>query len=299
MLSPQARDFYRRPAAITTPGRHGASVEALPDEPAALVRTVQGLLLHEHLASAYGVTLPHERRSEPHLRFVEPMLNRLLAHDDRPLTVARPAEKRLVGVCRHFALLLVAFLRAKGVPARARCGFASYFEPGRWTDHWIAERWDEATERWVMVDAQLDEVQRRALGVDFDPLDVPCPARFLTAGEAWARCRDGAADPAAFGIFDLRGPWFVAGNVLRDAAALNRMEMLPWDSWGAMPRPDEPLAPDRSALFDRLAALTRDPDASLAEIATFYEEDERLRVPAVVFNALLDRVEPLEGSKCG
>ena len=36
---------------------------------------------------------------------------------------------------------------------------------------------------------------------------------------------------AKYGIFDLRGLWFVAGNVMRDFAALNNMEMLPWDVW--------------------------------------------------------------------
>lgn len=41
------------------------------------------------------------------------------------------------------------------------------------------------------------------------------------------------ADPNDFGIFDMRGLWFVWGNLVRDIAALNRMELLlPWDSWG-------------------------------------------------------------------
>jgi hypothetical protein len=34
----------------------------------------------------------------------------------------------------------------------------------------------------------------------------------------------------------MRGLWFVAGNLLRDAAALNNMGMLPWDAWGAIAR---------------------------------------------------------------
>ena len=34
-------------------------------------------------------------------------------------------ERRFVGNCRHFTVLLCAFLRARGVPARARCGFGA------------------------------------------------------------------------------------------------------------------------------------------------------------------------------
>ena len=71
------------------------------------------------------------------------------------------------------------------------------------------------------------------------------------------------------------------------------MEMLPWDVWGAMTRPDEPLQNDQIALFDRLAAVTRAPDASFAELRTLYEGDNRLRVSATVFNAVLNRPEAI------
>jgi transglutaminase-like putative cysteine protease len=38
--------------------------------------------------------------------------------------------------------LFVALIRRKGVPARARCGFADYFEPGKHLDHWVGEYWN-------------------------------------------------------------------------------------------------------------------------------------------------------------
>ena len=131
--------------------------------------------------------------------------------------------------------------------------------------------------------------------IDFDPLDVP-RERFVVAGDAWMQCRTGKADPSKYGIFvgDLRGLWFIAGAVLRDVAALNRMEMLPWDVWGAMPRPNQELRDDELAFFARLAALTREPDEALEELSTLYDGDERVRVPASVFNAVLDRTEVLE-----
>src|SRR5262245_61820143 len=105
----QILDFYTHPATMTSGGEYAPLFEALPRDVTALVRIVQGLLLHEHLAAhAYNVTLSDERRSEVHTRPVAQMLDRLLAHDGRPLSAARSLETRLIGNCRHFSLLLAA-----------------------------------------------------------------------------------------------------------------------------------------------------------------------------------------------
>jgi hypothetical protein len=137
----------------------------------------------------------------------------------------------MVGVCRHFAVMHVALLRHFGIPARARCGFGAYFGPG-YADHWITEWWDGG--RWVRHDAQIGGRARELLALDFDPADQP-PGRFLTGAEAWRMCRAGEADPNEFGIFDLRGLWFVVGDLLLDLAALNKVELLPWDGLGGGP----------------------------------------------------------------
>jgi len=228
--------------------------------------------------------------SESHIRSLDRMLDRLLTEDIRPLTEARPPEKRLVGVCNHFAVLMVGMLRAKGVPARARWGFGSYFNPPFFEDHVLGEYWNADESGWIRVDAQLDEVFRKAAKLDFDPLDVPAD-RFLIAGDAWGLCRAGQADPSKFGIFkgDLRGLWFIGCSLIKDVAALNKMEMLPWDVWGAMPAPGTQLREDQIRYFDRLAALTRAPDDFFEELRRLYESDDRLRVPATVFNAMLER----------
>lgn len=285
-------DFYAHPTTMTFGGRYAPMFDRLPHDVASLTRVVQGLLLHEHAAPAYGVALSDERKSESHIRPVARMLDRLLAHDAQQLSVARPVDERLVGICRHFTVLLVAMLRAQGVPARARCGFGSYFNPGHFYDHWVCEYWNAAQARWVRIDAQLDEVQRAMLKVDFDVLDVPHD-RFVIAGDAWVQCRAGEFDPTKFGIFDMRGLWFIAGNLIRDVAALNNMEMLPWDVWGAMPRPDEPLNDDQLAFFDRLAMITRAPDSAFAELRTLYTSEDGPRVPDAVFNAVLNRSEAI------
>jgi hypothetical protein len=288
-------DFYAQPAAMTHGGVYAGMLEALPPEVPALTRIVQGLALHEFVASDfYGVDIPQARRSESHIREVERMLDRILAIDPRPLNLRRPPEKRLVGVCHHFVVLLVAMLRASGVPARARFGFGAYFNPGYQEDHSICEYWNAAEARWMLADPQFDEIWRAKLGISHDVLDVRRD-RYVMPAEAWGRCRAGKADPSKFGIFNgnLRGLCFIAGNLLRDLSALNGMEMLQWDVWGAMPRPDEPLDGEKLAFFDGIAALTLDADASFPELRRRYEGDERLKVPSTVFNAVLNRPEKI------
>jgi hypothetical protein len=239
------------------------------------------------MAGAYGVTVDKERRAESHLRSFEEMLAGIFELDDAPLAVPRPAERRLIGVCRHFAVLLVGMLRAQGVPARARYGFGAYFNPPYFEEHVVCEYWNELEQRWILVDPQFDAIWRERVPVGHDPLDLP-RTRFLIAADAWIACRTGRADPARFGIFvgDLRGLWFVAAELVRDLAALNRMEMLCWDDWGAMPLPDEPLESAELACFDRLARLTRLPNATFTDLRRHYQRDDTLRVPETVFNAL-------------
>ena len=292
----QILDFYSRPGGMTSAGEFAPLLAALPNDVAALVRIVQGLGVYDVVApDFYGFNIPDERKNDIHIRPVEEMLDRLLAIDNQPLTVARPVEKRLVSRCRTFLLFLLSTLRAKGIPARARCGFGAYFNPGYFEDHWVCEYWHAAEKRWVLVDTQLDEVWREKLKIDFDILDVPRD-RFLVAGDAWAKCRAGEADPSKFGIsfVNLRGLWFAAGDLVRDVAALNKMEMLPWDIWGAQPEPDEQLNDEQLEFFDKLAALSRDPDASFDVLRKLYAEDDNLRVPTTVFNSLLNRAETIK-----
>jgi hypothetical protein len=276
------------PGAMSDAGARAALLDGLPGDVAGLAKIVQGLLIHEHIAPAYGVELSAEQHAQAHMRRVEKILDCIARHDNRPLPHARPARERIVGVCRHFTLLHVAMLRRHGIAARARCGFAAYFDKNMFVDHWVTEYWNSDQKRWILVDAQLDQRQRELFGIAFDPLDVP-PEQFLVAGDAWRRCRHGEADPKDFGILDMHGSWFIASNVIRDVAALNNHEMLPWDMWGAMTQKDSELD---MPFVDRLAELSHAPDRHFGDLRAAYK-DKRVAVPATVFNAVLNRPDPV------
>lgn len=271
--------FCATQGAISRPGAHADLFDALPADIGELCAVVQGVTIHSFWAERYGVTLAAERGAEVQLRTMEKRLARTLELDPRPLTVPRPLELKTVGNCRDHTLLLVSILRGQGVPARARCGFGTYFLPGHFEDHWVAEYWNESEKRWILVDAQLDAFQRGVLNVSFDPLDVPRD-RFVVGGAAWRMCRAGAADPNVFGIFDMRGMGFVGSNLVRDAAALNKVELLPWDCWGMMLKRET----DDSdlALLDHLAELTEAHVPDFGAVRELYESDPRLKAGATI-----------------
>ena len=270
--------YYTLPGPVTDPGVYGPSLNPLPTGFEELCSALQGLLVHIFWARRYGLALSDERKTEVNLRTVPRQLARMVELADYPLNEPRPLAKRLVANCRDFSTLLCAVLRFKGIPARARCGFAAYFKPNHFEDHWICEAWDSKQGRWVGIDAQLDQLQRETLGISFDPLDVPAD-KFLTGGQVWLMCRSGKTDPEKFGIFDMHGMWFIRGDLIRDFLALNKIEILPWDDWAILNKPLEALSGEEMALLDQIASLTLDPDTHFPEIRSLYEQHPLLTAP--------------------
>jgi hypothetical protein len=166
---------YTQPATMTSAGRYTPFLDSLPHDIPALAGVVQGLMIHEHMAHGYGVTLSDADRASV-------LLAEIVERDSRPLEVAREPKDRLAGNCRHFTVLMTAMLRAHGTPARARCGFGGYFGTDMFEDHWVCEYWHTGQRRWILVDAQVDDKQRGWFGIDFDTSDVPRD-RFVVAGQ--------------------------------------------------------------------------------------------------------------------
>lgn len=259
---------------VTDPGPLAGEYECLPRDIPGLVKVVQGLFVHIFWAERYGVTPTEEQKTHVQARLVSRILEKVKKLDPLPLTVARPLEKCFFGNCRDFTVLMCSMLRYQGVPARARCGFGTYFMPNHFEDHWVCEYWDG--ERWVTVDAQLDALQRERMGITFNTLDMPA-GEFVDASDAWLRCREGGEDPDKFGIFDMHGLWFIRGNLLRELAALNEAEMLPWDVWGFMEVQDADMTPEQWNLLDSVARALVAGDQ--AEIERLYREGPGLKVP--------------------
>jgi transglutaminase superfamily protein len=264
---------FVEPGMMTGLGNHTDAVKALPDDFAGVARVLHGLFIHEFMGGMYGVTLADADRETVHLRKVADLLDAVVARDGRPLDVAREPADRIPTNCRGFSTLAVAMLRAHGVPARARCGFGMYFNPGWGEDHWVVEYHDDG--RWKRGDAQIDGVQEAVFHTGLDLTDLPEGA-FRTGGEAWQRVRSGQDQDISYGLSVLpeSGDWWIAGNLMRDVAAVRHgVEVLPWDCWAPMPEPEDALDVE---YFDRMAAGEQD-----------------VTIPDQVYSANRKRVEPL------
>ena len=280
-MRPDALHHYATHGPITEPGEYGALFNGLPEDVHSSCRVTQGLLLHYGWTERYGVQLTKERFDrDAHLRKVSKQLKRIMELSSAPLSEERAPEDRLLGCCRDFSTLLTAILRHRGVPARARCGFATYFTPDHFEDHWVCQYWKAEENRWVIVDAQLDSLQRSVLGTAFDTTDIP-EGLFLPAGRGWQMCRAGKADPETFGFGKWHGMWFIRGNLIRDLLSLNKIEPLAWDAWGLMPKYEAQDVPsEQIELLDNIASVTQGAAPDLSRAQSIYEKEETLHAPA-------------------
>jgi hypothetical protein len=282
-------DFYATPGRFTTLEDGEVSSGDIHD----VVRVVQGLLIYDTVAEAfYGVELTPEQADAIHERDAARLLAAAKAVDPRPIKEPRSPATRVGARCHAFSRLTVALLRAAGVPARARCGFGAHFRPGWHEDHWVAEYWNHAHQRWQMVDAQLDDTWQQMINFDGDPLAIT-PSEFVTAGHAWEAWRRGELDADRCGLSAINehGAHWIAGNLRLDLASLNKVEMLPWDVWGAGWEPGAQPSGQLLECFDSVAALTVEPDSHFADLRRRYETDDSLRMDGTVFNVLRGQAE--------
>ncbi len=272
--------YYSNQSEISDPGNYQFLFEDLSVEISELCKVIQGIMLHIHWAERYGVSVTKERCHEEDLRKVERQLALIAERSSQGNPISLPQNKRIFGTCRDFSTLLCSMLRYHHIPARPRCGFATYFESGKNADHWICEYWDNDEKRWRMVDAQLDDFQQKSLNIAFDITDVP-EDQFLIAGKAWQLCREGIVDPLLFGIMDWYGMWFIKGNLVRDLLSLSKVELLPWDINGMTgPYENHDIEDSAYNLLDSVASLTSESDVHYVDIIEMINKNPKFGMPS-------------------
>lgn len=247
--------FYRAPSPTSDLARHAQAVAGTAGTVPEAMAVTGNVVLHRVTARKLGLRLPPPRWEDEQVRSAARILDRVLAISPAPLHDPRAPDQRMIGNCHHAALLTCALLRAHGVAVRARAGFAPYLSHGEYVDHWICELLTPGG--WQRFDPDTG----------LPPGDATA-ATFLTGGEAWLRCRAGQADPGLFGIERWRGWWFIRNNVVRDFAALCKLELLPWDRWGAMTGGED-------SFIDEIAQLSSD-DSATSERLRRFRRDARL-----------------------
>lgn len=255
-------DYYRSSSEFTDLRNYKDLLLNCPNQLNEICAFAQDLLIHAYWLDKYQYSVSESvKHQEMQLRTIAEILDLGTSKNKNILEPSRTPPQKVISICRDFSLMVCSILRAKEIPARIRCGFATYLTPDQFEDHWVCEYWNKETANWAKVDAQLDEIHLKYLKIDFDVCNVPND-KFLFAGEAWELCRSGKENPARFGIQGLTGLSFIKANVIRDLFALRKIEMLPWDmGWGILNGSLVEIPDATEMLFiDEIAAISRASD---------------------------------------
>jgi hypothetical protein len=269
-------DFYTRQSVFTAPGRYEYLYDGLPKDKGELLRVVQGILISEGLAHYYGVDPEQGRYKAYHHRSVKKILELVLREDPSPISQERPAAKRMYGICSNFAILYCSMLRHQGIPARVRSGYATYFNEGKYVNHYICEYWEESEGRWVRVDTELIP----GVWSRFNVLDMP-PGNFITGGRAWQLARRDSLDPSLVGLgsvneWDSFGWDMLRPGVYSDFITLNKIELHPWD----VPRLWDNDHQLNVAYIDTIASMLLD-DLYFETRLDLFINDDRFNLPRI------------------
>ncbi len=208
------------------------------------------------------------------------MIAELFRRDPRGFVQGRMEKDRLILTCRADAVLTAAALKSKGIPARVRSGFASYFEvdgltKGMSHDHWLNEYWSEKEKRWIMID--VDGCLEPYL--KFDPFDVPREA-FDFSADAWLDVRQGRVDGGHFhNAGGHNGLQVIAWELFYDFHCLMNSESIymhtpPITFFSNFPN----LTEKQLSEIDELARLMQKSDEYFAELQKVWEQKREYRL---------------------
>jgi hypothetical protein len=267
---------YAKQDPATSPGPYVGLYDDLPLDPSRFREIVSRLIIHVSWAASYGVP-----PNMPMPRGTLPVVDRLKLTQDLSsgsLLRERAANERSFGTCRDYALVLCSMLRHRSIPARVRCGFATYFPAGPYEDHWICEYWSGNAKRWTRLDAQLDDFHRDHLSISFDCADLTYDA-FVSAGQAWKLARGGTVSAEAFGHGDSKGWWFLRINAYRDLLALTNQYMSRWDTWRLSTATTKILSPADMTAVDQLVEKSEAVDLKMDHFAVLEATASTCQIP--------------------
>lgn len=253
--------------------------DIFPNDISKICRIIQGLLIHPcTLKRLYGLDFPMKRIKDRHLKTIQSIINKIFKLDKDSLLITREPKKRVVDVCRQFSMFLCSVLREKGIPARERCGFATYFINGWFEDHWICEYWNKKEKRWVRVDPQIDDIQIVGLHIDrkiINFLDLPKGA-FFPAGVLWKLYREGFISGKLEGFSKgEKGEQYIRGNMLRDFFSLNEIEYTYLEEDSIMSK--KKLNETDLKLLDKISKYTSKPEINFKQLRELFKKNKSLK----------------------
>jgi hypothetical protein len=163
MIKTEIFDFYKKTSMYTDLGMYKEFAIKLPNDISELSllqrkQIIHPIIIWNHTQDGWQDDL--NKISNTSIIFEDDifttaisMLAELLRRDNN-YSINRKVENKIHVTCRGEAILLASILKAKGIPARVRSGFAEYLRhDGIYHDHWITEYYNCKENKWTLVDA--------------------------------------------------------------------------------------------------------------------------------------------------
>lgn len=194
----------------------------------------------------------------------------------------REIENKVHVTCRGQATLLASILKAKGIPARVRSGFAGYaLNNGKFWDHWITEFFDESSKKWQLADADCC-----CNDIDFNPYNMP-REKFLFGAKAWLAIRKKevkeevicfASNPVTKGLkAAIRGLFFDFHCLMNDEIIFLHMPQY-------IREKNFELSEEEYQELDNLAELMLNPDENFEKLQEIWENTLKFRIMSGALN---------------
>lgn len=226
------QEFYLVQTENTDPGRFAQLFRDVPMDIGEIFRISRNVI--EHHAGINTGKIPVERYKEMEIERVEDILGRISDNGVTDIVSPIALKDKVVGNCFNISKLAVSILREKGIPARIRYAYCTYFYPDFNHEQAIVEYWSESESTWLRGDASMnfEILDHLNIKVDIDLLRV---SHNLSTGiaDVWMGCRAGTLDFSDYGASITSrkrgGLGHVAHKLVHDLACLNQVELMDCD----------------------------------------------------------------------
>lgn len=284
-------EHYKKTGTFTFAGGYGDYFRSLPDDIPALGRQICAQIIHR-VTLKEGNTNANETllygdmnrypwyrmRCEDDIFLTAPALaSELFRLDARGFVPDRATEHKLVVTCRYVSVLMSAILKAKGIPARCRAGFAPYFKKGVSMDHWINQYYSEEEGRWITFDA--DGFYEES-GMPLSQYDMPKDS-FDWAADAYLSVRSGKTDGTRYVYADTRGTCALPALIrylIYDFHALMNNELTYTLLPAYLDQRLDGLTEKELQELDALAEWLSEPDRNFDKLCALWEQERKFRI---------------------
>jgi acyl-coenzyme A synthetase/AMP-(fatty) acid ligase/acyl carrier protein len=255
-------NYYLQQTKNTNQEQYSYFADNVPDDIQEIFRIARNVV--EHHAGINTAKISLDRYAEMEIDRVADIFAILHRNGVRDITQPIALKDKVVGNCFNISKVAVSLLRAKGIPARIRYAYCTYFYDDFNHEQALVEYWDVKDKKWRRGDASMNEeiMEQLKIKVKIDLLNVSQELSQSIA-DVWIGCRKGTLSFESYGAsVDTRkrgGLGHVAHKLTHDLACLNQLELMACDF----------IAPPKNYLksrnlkleqFDNLALILKDHD---------------------------------------